>query len=97
MLLTSGRKFCCRYGTLTELKFGLRDPSDFKAAFHWINLAFGLAVAPLESTVCQSDQVLSGVLIFPVRVTISIWPPSRDFHESLPHVEMESVSFTIDS
>src|SRR5215831_15443984 len=62
-----------------------------------MNLAFGLVVAPAASTFCQSDHVLSGVLVFPVLVEISIASPSPDLHESLPHDEIESVSFTFDS
>src|SRR5215831_14932495 len=61
-----------------------------------MNLAFGLAVAPEGSTFCQSDQVLSGVLVFPVLVEISTLP-ALDFQESLPKEEMESVSLTVDS
>src|SRR5262245_8285197 len=97
MLDTSGRKFCCRNGTLTAPSRGDRAPSDFSRALHWTNRAFGLAMAPLASTRCQSDQVLSGVPVLPVRVDISMTSPAAAFHDALPHDEIESVSFTFDS
>src|SRR5436189_1427077 len=62
-----------------------------------MNRAFGLAIPPAVSTACQSDQVLSGAPVFPVRVENSIALPVPDFHDGLPHEETESVSFTFDS
>ena|SRR5437762_13289172 len=62
-----------------------------------MNLAFGLAFAPVESTGSQSDQVLSGTLVLPVLVEISIRFFSSDLQVSLPHDETASVSFTVDS
>src|SRR5262245_36422019 len=96
-LVISGRKFCWRYGTFTDPSRGERVRSAVRTARHWMNLAFGLGVAPAPSTFCQSDHVLSGVLVFPVLVEISIPSPSPDLHEILPQEEMESVSLTFDS
>src|SRR5437660_10565272 len=97
MLVISGLKFCCKYGTLTEPSRGDFAPSAFSVAFHWMNLAFGLGLAPSASTGCHSDQVLSGTLVFPLLVNTSIRRLSSDLHESLPHDETASVSLTVDS
>src|SRR6476619_4079871 len=62
-----------------------------------MNRAFGLATLPLPSSGCQSDHVLSGVPVLPVREDTSTLSPGAAFHEILPHVETESVSLTFDS
>src|SRR5438105_4468116 len=62
-----------------------------------MNLAFGLVLAPPEFKGCQSDQVLSGTLVFPALVDISTRPVLSDFQESLPQEETASVSLTTDS
>src|SRR3989442_11719733 len=62
-----------------------------------MNLAFGLELPPPESTRCQSDQVLSGVPVFPLLVDTSMRLLSSVFQESLPQDDTASVSFTVDS
>src|SRR6185369_2108410 len=62
-----------------------------------MNRALGLAMPLVLSTGCQSDQVLSGVPVFPVRDEISTISPAPAFHDTFPHVEIESVSLTFDS
>src|SRR5437879_8822122 len=51
----------------------------------------------MASTGCHSYHVLSGTLVLPVLVEISILFLSSDLHVSLPHEETASVSLTVDS
>src|SRR5262245_11955790 len=69
-VVISGRKFCCMYGTVTEFSEGDLPESARNTARHWIKRALGLFVAPSPSTRLQSDQVLSGEPVFPLRVNI---------------------------
>src|SRR5215471_12557604 len=59
--------------------------------------AFGLDGAPAASTGVQSDQVLSGELVLPLRV--ATWTRSGfcPFQAIRPHMDIASVSRTTDS
>ena len=66
---TSGRKFCCRYGNVTASSDGeIPLAPAVKTAFHCANRAGGLVTPPAGETGAQSDHVLSGTPVLPVRV-----------------------------
>src|ERR1700720_4523512 len=80
-----------------EFSLGAAPLSDVRTDFHWMNRALGLVELPPAATDDQSDQVLSGELVFPLRVNTCSSSGCSAFQESLPQVEMASVSRTIDS
>ena len=80
-----------------EFNDGDRPESALKTDLHWMKRAFGLSVEPSPSTRLQSDQVLSGEPVLPLRVYTWMSCGVSDFKVTLPQLEIASVSRTLDS
>src|SRR5215470_17961143 len=74
---TTGRRFRCRYATVTDVRIGV-SPFPLNTARHCRYRAFGLAMGALPPDAAAGAQALhasSGVSVFPLRVKSSNCEP----------------------
>src|SRR5690349_13550736 len=84
-----------------ESRTGVLSPLPESRAFTWRKRACGLAIFSPSSCVArgdQSDHVLSGLLVLPLRVATRTAPPAASAcHRTRPQEDDVSVSFTLET